>query len=541
MNKSAFIDPKTIMEAGQSHDLKVAPRVKFELPQPDPLVTLDRTYHPIDLNVSEAGFNAGGVATKMNINGILSKPPRGLDLKTETASDMQGQLADRITDGVIAASRKPDRNLEPGNYATPQDAAEAKKKAKELDAFLVKLAVVLKNSGLSDAEIAAKIAAVKATSGSSSSGGPRPGAGSSGSSGKSEAERASDDALARATIAAAGSAKSGRADFDSMAASVRASTEKYRTDRERVERDARREAEVPLPLGPTPAPTVPSSPADTVVDTSRESAFRDGADDDLADLTDLADEEGKEGPSFSMKGLNATTGVAGVGYTLIQLKRFATDLELKGRSGLKKQPLLDLIRAHFDGASSSSAPRKKKGRGFQSEPPAHSTAVGSQYSFDLPKFDQNILSLFRVNARGTKVKAPGFKNREVSDAFQEALLDTLESRRISDLSELAPGEREYFMKVLSLTNPELGQVKPSHAEKLSEYKQERAKKGATLTQQNRLKKMQTRLVVLAGEMGGGNTKNPAIHGEIRSILEKMIAKKVIDQAEAQAFIDKYVR
>ena len=167
-------------------------------------------------------------------------------------------------------------------------------------------------------------------------------------------------------------------------------------------------------------------------------------------------------------------------------------------------------------------------------------SITPKYHYDVDKFKLGILSLSKINPKtGAKLKIMGLKNRQVSDAFREALVDTLRHKKICDLSDLEPDEREYFLRVIATTNPELCEVKESHKVKMDKFRKENSHRVTESVKKSMMKKAQDHLMILAGERASGND-SPEIKIEFKKILKKLVKAGYVSPDQAEGFVAKYM-
>jgi len=167
------------------------------------------------------------------------------------------------------------------------------------------------------------------------------------------------------------------------------------------------------------------------------------------------------------------------------------------------------------------------------------------YFIHTKKLGQGVLSISRQDPQGRMTKISGFKNREISKAFSEAIRELLQKQKLPDLSDLPQEERDYLLKILALITPEEDQVtKESFSQnqkrRISEFKQELSRLRKERALKSKLGRAENRLKVLIGEASAGNTENPMIVAEGTKILNTFVKHGVISLDDARRLKQKLV-
>jgi len=228
---------------------------------------------------------------------------------------------------------------------------------------------------------------------------------------------------------------------------------------------------------------------------------------------------------------------------MTELRLYARDLVKTGQIEApiavydqKKAPLINLLVRYQNeiNASREGEGLVKRGKGFAED-------VSISYTYDVEKLKSGVLSISQIRKNGRKVKIAGFRNTAVSPAFIEAFQETLTNGRIADLSDLKAGEKDYLLRVLALTKPSLVEVKNSHREALDKHTTDMNTDRNSSVTKSRMRKLRERLLLLAAEVKAGNTENPKINSEIKSILTTMVKKGMVNREEASQFIMQFVK
>ena len=146
--------------------------------------------------------------------------------------------------------------------------------------------------------------------------------------------------------------------------------------------------------------------------------------------------------------------------------------------------------------------------------------LGRNYYIHAAKLAKGTFSLSRRTPADTMVKVAGFRNRTVSKAFREALTELAQSRRIPDLSDLSDPERKLLIDLAALVSDAQAPLALTETQQQRIDASRQAQRQAA-TQRTDISRLKPRLMVLIGQVKAGNTNNPQIQKEGKTILQKL--------------------
>ena len=153
--------------------------------------------------------------------------------------------------------------------------------------------------------------------------------------------------------------------------------------------------------------------------------------------------------------------------------------------------------------------------------------------------DRGVLSVNEWSrSKDLPVKVNKFKNRPISDEMRDSIIFILNKGIVPDLSELSQGEKEYLYQIIGRSRIELKDVTSKQMKTIREHHSKVSDSVNSKYRSKSIDNIKNRFAVLMGEIQAGNTNNPEIEKEMKSVLLALVRHRVISTEESKEMKNK---